>query len=143
MLLEQVSIRFAHSVITCTEQMRQRFIERGAPGEKIAVILNSFDEERFDPQCYPRTRSLGDPFVLVCHGTVDENYGLDVAIRAVALLRPRIPHLRLESNGHGRHRSSPRAGRRAKGMGRARRFSDRSNCVEAPSPLTAQADCAA
>jgi len=140
MLLEQVSIRFAHSVITCTEQMRQRFIERGAPGEKIAVILNSFDEERFDPHHYPRTRSLGDPFVLVCHGTVDENYGLDVAIRAVALLRPRIPHLRLEIYGDGTHRASLMALAREMGLGEVVWFSDGFIPVEALLPRIADAD---
>jgi len=140
MLLEQASIRFAHSVITCTEQMRQRFIERGAPAEKIAVILNSFDEERFDPQRYPRTRSLGNPFVLVCHGTIDENYGLDVAIRAVALLRPRIPQLRLEIYGDGTHRASLMALARELGLDAIVWFSDGFIPVEALLPRIADAD---
>ena len=50
--LERASIRFADFVTTCTEQMRERFVERHAPAEKIAVILNSFDEERFPPERY-------------------------------------------------------------------------------------------
>src|SRR5437870_8667686 len=56
MFLEQASIRFADGVITCTAQMRERFVERGAPAEKIAVVLNSFDEDRFDPRPHARAR---------------------------------------------------------------------------------------
>lgn len=140
MFLEQASIRFADSVITCTEQMRQRFIERGAAGEKIAIILNAFDEERFDPQRFPRSRELGDPFVIVCHGTIDENYGLDVAIRAVALLRHRIPSLRLEIYGDGTHRASIMALARELGLGELVWFSDGFIPVEELLPRIADAD---
>jgi glycosyltransferase involved in cell wall biosynthesis len=104
--LEQASIAFADAVITCTEQMRARFVERGAPREKVSVVLNSFDEDHFDPRRFPRSRNGTGPFVLICHGTIDENYGIDLAIRAVALLRDRIPSLRLEIYGDGTHRAA-------------------------------------
>src|SRR5437764_9932832 len=42
--LEQASIRFAHAAITCTDQMRDAFVARGAAAEKIAVVLNSANE---------------------------------------------------------------------------------------------------
>ncbi len=99
--LEQASIRFADLAITCTEQMRAAFIARGAEGEKIQVILNSADEEIFDPQRYPPTGSGPDGFVLLSHGSIEERYGLDTAIRAVARLTGEIPGLRLEIFGEG------------------------------------------
>jgi len=99
--LEQASIRFADLAITCTEQMREAFIARGAQGEKIEVILNSADEEIFDPQRYPPTGSGPDRFVLLSHGSIEERYGLDTAIRAVARLAGEIPGLRLEIFGEG------------------------------------------
>src|SRR5207302_4004410 len=46
-LIEQTSIRFADAVITCTDPMRGRFVERGAAPDKVAVILNSSSEETF------------------------------------------------------------------------------------------------
>jgi glycosyltransferase involved in cell wall biosynthesis len=99
--LEQASIRFADHAITCTEQMRQAFIARGAPEDKVSVIVNGSDEALFDPQRYlPRGREA-DRFVLICHGSIEERYGLDTAIRAVALLRDEIPELRLEIYGEG------------------------------------------
>jgi glycosyltransferase involved in cell wall biosynthesis len=108
-LLEQASIRYADFVITCTEQMRERFIERGAPPKKIAVVLNSFDDERFVPERYVPTVRDGDGFTLITHGTVEPNYGLDVVVRALALLKGRIPGLRFHIYGDGTHLPSVKA----------------------------------
>ena len=98
--LEQASIRFADFVITCTDQMREAFIARGAPANNIEVIFNGADEDIFRPRSNGSRRGADD-FVLICHGTVEERYGLDTAIRAVALLRDDIPGLRLEIYGEG------------------------------------------
>ena len=40
-------------------------------------------------------------FTVVCHGTVEEHYGLDTVVRAVGLLRAEIPGLRFEVVGAG------------------------------------------
>ena len=108
-LLEHASIRFADFVTTCTEQMRERFVERGAPPAKIAVVLNSFDEERFRPERIARAVPHGEAFTLICHGTIEPNYGLDLMVRAVGLLKERIPGLRLEIWGDGTHRAEVEA----------------------------------
>ncbi|WP_040666850.1 glycosyltransferase family 4 protein, partial [Nitrolancea hollandica] len=99
--LEQISIRFASYAITCTDQMRDVFVTRGTPPEKIEVILNGSDEEVFDATRFPQRGREPGRFVLVCHGTVEERYGLDTIIRAVALLKDEIPGLRLEIIGEG------------------------------------------
>jgi glycosyltransferase involved in cell wall biosynthesis len=114
--LERISIGFADFVTTCTEQMRERFIERGAPAEKIAVVLNSFDEERFAPERYLGAARENDAFTLVCHGTIEPNYGLDLVVRAVSLLRERIPGLRLEIWGGGTHEPAVKALTRELGL---------------------------
>src|SRR5207302_2452292 len=101
--LERISIGFADFVTTCTEQMRERFIERGAPAEKIAVVLNSFDEERFAPERYLHAAPTSEGFTLICHGTIEPNYGLDLVVRAVALLEERCPGLRLGRGDGGPH----------------------------------------
>src|SRR5437667_335105 len=88
-----IQVGDADFVTTCTEQMRERFIERGAPAEKIAVVLNSFDEERFAPERYLREVPANENFTLICHGTIEPNYGLDIVVRAVALLKEKIPGL--------------------------------------------------
>jgi glycosyltransferase involved in cell wall biosynthesis len=99
--LEQAAIRFADGVITCTEQMRQAFVSRGAPPDKIEVVLNSANEDEFDPARQPSVRSAPEEFRLICHGTVERIFGIDVIVRAVALLRDELPGLRLAVVGEG------------------------------------------
>ena len=96
---EQASIRFASSVITCTDQMRDLFVQRGAPAEKITVVLNSADEDVFKSTGQPDVPD--DGLVLISHGTIEERYGLDTAIRALQVAAGEVPGLRLEIYGDG------------------------------------------
>jgi glycosyltransferase involved in cell wall biosynthesis len=67
--------------------------------------MNVADERIFTPRpC--ATSSPPAPnaeFRLLYHGTIHERYGLDLAIRAVSLLREEIPEIRLEILGRGPH----------------------------------------
>jgi glycosyltransferase involved in cell wall biosynthesis len=98
---EQASIRFAHAAITCTEQMREVFVARGAR-TPIEVILNSSDEAIFDA-AHPATRF--DGFTVVCHGTLEDRYGLDTLVEAAALLHDELPDLRVRIYGDGPYRA--------------------------------------
>jgi glycosyltransferase involved in cell wall biosynthesis len=101
---EQASIRFAGHVITCTEDMKQAFVARGAPADKIDVVLNSADESLFDVERHaPRARENGR-FAMIMHGTIEERYGIDTAIEAIALLAEELPGLELQVYGRGSHR---------------------------------------
>lgn len=100
-VLETASIRFATASITCTEQMRQAFIARGAPAERISIVMNAADESLFDPLTCPAQPSESERFVLISHGTIEERYGLDTVVRAIGRLRDRIPGLALEVYGDG------------------------------------------
>jgi glycosyltransferase involved in cell wall biosynthesis len=99
--IEQAAIRFADRVITCTAQMREAFEARGAPADKIDVIINSANEDEFDPERFRPAKTAPDQFRLICHGTVERIFGLDVIVRAVALLKDDIPELRLDIYGEG------------------------------------------
>jgi glycosyltransferase involved in cell wall biosynthesis len=99
--LEQHSIRFADLVITPTEQMRATFVARGADERTIEVVMDGADEKVFHPIDLPSEGQQEPRFTLICHGTVEERYGLDTVIRAVALLRQDIPELRFEIYGDG------------------------------------------
>lgn len=92
--LERVSIAFADRSITASHLFRQRLIERGNPGWLIEVIPNSADSKVFNGARMRRIRT-GKSLVLLNHGTVAERYGLDVAIKAVEILRAEIPDIRL------------------------------------------------
>jgi glycosyltransferase involved in cell wall biosynthesis len=117
---EQLAIRFAHRAITCTEPMRRRFAERGADPERIDVVLNSADERLFSP----RDAAPHDDFRLICHGTLEDRYGVDTVIRAVALLAGELPELRFDVFGEGSQREELIALAEELGVGDRVRFSD-------------------
>jgi glycosyltransferase involved in cell wall biosynthesis len=113
--VEQVSICFADRVITCTDQMRDTFVARGANPDKIDVVLNSADERIFDVNRHPPAARRPDRFTLLCHGAIEHSYGIDTLLRAAALLRADIPGLRVEIFGDGTYRSE--LGRLCDGLG--------------------------
>jgi glycosyltransferase involved in cell wall biosynthesis len=98
---EQAAIRFADFAITCTEQMREAFVGRGADPEKVGVVHNGAEEDVFDPDKHPPRARENGSFTLICHGSVEERYGLDTAIKAVASLQDDIPELKLQIYGKG------------------------------------------
>jgi len=98
---EQASIRFSDFTITCTAQMREAFVARGADPGKIGLVHNTAEEEVFDPERHPPRARDNGRFTLICHGSVEERYGLDTAVKAVALLADEIPELRLNVIGRG------------------------------------------
>ena len=74
----------------------------------------------FDPERHPPRGRDNGRFTLICHGSVEERYGLDTAIRAVASLADEIPELRLQIFGKG-----VAAARAARARQRARRARSR------------------
>lgn len=99
--VEQLAIRFADGAITGTTQMRERFISRGADPHHITVVLNASDESVFSARSTTGEDRADKVFTLISHGSIERRYGLDTIVRAVALLRDRIPDLVLEIYGDG------------------------------------------
>jgi glycosyltransferase involved in cell wall biosynthesis len=103
MIEERLSAAWAHRVLAVHEPHRQRLIQSGIGADKIHVVMNSPDSKIFRPDAIQAGR---DPhFTVVCHGTLTRRLGLDVAIKALALLKDRIPELRLRIVGDGDYRS--------------------------------------
>jgi glycosyltransferase involved in cell wall biosynthesis len=64
--------------------------------------MNSADETIFRAEAVVATRGCErGRFTIVSHGTIEDRYGLDTAVKAVALLRDEIPGLRLQIFGEG------------------------------------------
>ena len=102
-LAEQLSIRVSDHCLTCTEQMRETFVGRGAPARKLTVVLNAADESVFDVRRFPPRPGPG--FTLICHGTIEERYGLDTVVDALPELRRHIPGLLFQVYGEGTFRA--------------------------------------
>lgn len=95
--LERISIRFSAHVLTATAAFKTILVQRGVPAEKITVISNAADSRLFKRTMpAPSLKQHNGRFTLLYVGTVAHRYGLDVAVRALPMLRKEIPGLRLK-----------------------------------------------
>jgi len=103
-LQEKLSCRFAHHIITVTEDWRQTLISRGVPANKCSVIMNVAGS-RFEKgasnlrQGAPKN---GD-FHLFYHGTLAHRYGVDFILQTMANLNNELPNLRCTIHGKGEY----------------------------------------
>ncbi|MGH7915817.1 MAG: glycosyltransferase family 4 protein, partial [Candidatus Binataceae bacterium] len=100
MLEERTSAGCADRVLAVHALHRARLIQAGVPEHKIRTVMNAPDPAIFCTAPDRRVRAEG-AFTLACHGTVTHRLGLDIAIEAMALARPRIPGLRMMIIGEG------------------------------------------
>jgi glycosyltransferase involved in cell wall biosynthesis len=100
--VEKRSVRFAHRVIVTHTDAMEVLAGHGVPEDRFDVVLNVPDEAVFAPPSAPPPAH--DEFVIVSHGTQQRRYGYDTLVRAVGLLGDRIPQLRVELIGDGKHR---------------------------------------
>jgi glycosyltransferase involved in cell wall biosynthesis len=100
-LEERVSAGIAHRVICVNHPQRDTLIGRGLPSRKAFVSMNVPDPQIFTPRGYNGALTDGAAFDVVYHGTMASRLGVDLIIRAIALLKTRIPNLRLHLWGRG------------------------------------------
>lgn len=100
--VQQQALAFADASITVTEQLKQTLVDRGADPSKIRVTLNAPDETFLtaQQQMEPVKRNPNG-FRLICHGAIEDRYGQDTILDAVAMLRDRIPGLSVHILGQG------------------------------------------
>ncbi len=100
--IEQISIRYADRSITVSEEMKSNYIKRGASPSKMSVILNvpnlEFNLESFHD---PTSSGKNNKFLLLCHGAMIKRYGQGTAIKAMALIKEKIPNVELNILGYG------------------------------------------
>ncbi|MDH3198211.1 MAG: glycosyltransferase family 4 protein [Candidatus Krumholzibacteria bacterium] len=112
-LSERLSLRYAHGALTVTREMRDNFGLRGADVNKITVIVNVPDDRSFRLDRYEeaharlaarkREERRRGAFRVLTHGAVEERYGQDLVVRAVAQLRKEIPGIEFRFMGGGSH----------------------------------------
>jgi glycosyltransferase involved in cell wall biosynthesis len=103
--LEKWSIARADLVITVNVACKRIFSERSCDADKIGIVMNSPDGEIFPyraARSYP-VRNLGEPFVIMYHGSLVERNGLDLAVDALARVQKTLPMAELRVYG----RSTP------------------------------------
>ncbi len=111
--VEQASIRFADHALTVTEQMKRNYVRRGADPEKIAVVVNVPDSRAFELNRWADLRMRVDAarrdervrgaFRVLTHGAIEERYGFDTIVRAVARARSDVPGIEFVFMGSGEY----------------------------------------
>lgn len=99
---EQAALKFADAALTVTQQLKDTYVRRGARADKISVILNVPDTSFLEVGA--ESAELGahrDGFTLICHGAIEDRYGQDTILDAVAIARARVPGLRVRILGRG------------------------------------------
>jgi glycosyltransferase involved in cell wall biosynthesis len=101
--VEQWVLRFADHSIAVTDQLKERYVERGARPEEITVVLNGADPQSLLGDWTPPDDAGDDKtFTVVCHGSIEDRYGQDTIVEAARILKPDLPDLRVVIVGRGK-----------------------------------------
>lgn len=106
-LMERLSTTYSNRVIISNHLWETKLTERSVPLEKCTTIINYPDLSIF----YQRSRlPVANGDFLICYpGTLNQHQGVDVAVRAVALLRDKEPKVKLLIIGDGPDREKLKA----------------------------------
>ena len=101
--VEKVSARLADHVIIANDLWFETITTRSIPQERCSVFINHVDPDLFAPRA--RTRDDGR-FIVLFPGSLQWHQGVDIAIRAFALIRRRVPtaEFHIYSGGGNRER---------------------------------------
>lgn len=101
--IEQLSIKFADFAIISNHLWHKTITSRSVDESKCTTIMNYPDEAIFYQR--PKTRQ-DDKFIILYPGSLGWHQGLDVAIKAFALIKDQAPHAEFHIYGHGSERNS-------------------------------------
>lgn len=103
-LVEQLVLAYVDTSFTVTQQLKDTYVGRGAKPDKIQVVLNVPDASFLELAAgQDPTQPAPEGFALICHGTIEERYGHDTILEAVARVRAEIPGLRVKILGRGNY----------------------------------------
>lgn len=101
--LEKLSISFADYVITVGKPFAEILWKRNRLDRKLSIIMNSADPKLFDSSKYPRQNEhiKKRKLIVMYHGSLFKRYGIDVAVKAIYLLKDKLPDARFKIYGRG------------------------------------------
>ena len=99
--VEKLSARFADHVIVANHLWLDKLTQRAVKPEKCSAIINYPDTSIFKPARARSKPGSDERFLLLYPGTLNRHQGLDVAVKAMSLLRERIPEAQLHIYGEG------------------------------------------
>jgi glycosyltransferase involved in cell wall biosynthesis len=98
--VERLSCRFADHVIVANDLWRAKLVQRAVAAEKCTTLLNYPDLRLFRPLAEKEKRPAGK-FIILYPGTLNYHQGVDIAIKAFALVKDRMPNAEFHIYGEG------------------------------------------
>ena len=139
--VERGACALADAVVTVHEPYRRELETHGIPPRKLAVVMNAADERLLERVRNRPRPCRQDGFELAYHGTITAWYGVDLIVRAVALLRDKLPGVRAVVLGEGDALVTARALAQELGVDDRIEFSGRYLPIEDALARVAGADC--
>lgn len=99
LLMEKLSAAYASHVIIANDLWHTKITRRSVDPAKCTAMINYPDLSIFSRR--PRPEPDNGDFVMCYPGTLNSHQGVDLAIGAVAILRERVPNLKLVIIGDG------------------------------------------
>ena len=98
--LERASCTFADHVIVSNDLWHDKLVSRSVPKDKCTTFLNYPDLSVFKPRA--ATEATDTPaFLILYPGSLNHHQGVDIAVRALALVRDEMPNAELHIYGRG------------------------------------------
>jgi glycosyltransferase involved in cell wall biosynthesis len=98
-VMERVSMAYSNFVIVSNHLWETKLTARSVPREKCTTIINYPDLSIFHMR--PKPPASSGEFLMCYPGTLNRHQGLDVAIRAMSLLRDKAPNVKFLIIGDG------------------------------------------
>jgi glycosyltransferase involved in cell wall biosynthesis len=102
---ERCSAAFANHVIIANHLWHHRLVSRSSTAEKCSVVRNRPDLSIFTKREIDK-RDQDQKFILTYPGSLNWHQGLDIAIRAFAIISDRIPEAEFHIYGEGSAKAS-------------------------------------
>lgn len=99
LLVEKLSCAFADHVIISNDIWKEKLVRRAVAADKCTAIINYPDRTIFVRR--GRTRIADGKFIVTYPGSINWHQGIDLAIRAFAIIKDRMPQAEFHMYGSG------------------------------------------
>lgn len=96
--IDRKGFEAANWILPVSEEIKDQIVAMGISPDKVIVTPNAVDLELFAPR---KEFGVGETFSIGCVSSFRAYHGLATLMRAAALLKPRVPNLRLVLIGDG------------------------------------------
>lgn len=102
LMIEKASCGFSDHVIIANDIWHKLIITRSVNENKCSVVLNYPDENIFFERAKQRQ---DDKFIMIYPGSLNRRQGVDIAIKALALIKDELPMVEFHIYGYGADRN--------------------------------------